>query len=244
MKSQPTYQRDRCDCGEHGFTLVELIASLVIMAAVMALLSSSVHTLASSWDRQTSRLDESDILARSIAVFRRDLQAMRHFSMGSVQNQKPAFIGQAGTMTFVSDAAQRPGGRNLAVVNYTLERSSNALKLIRRTGQFNANSPLANIALRNPVVMFDKLTKANLSYRGTSKEANNWTSRWSNRTSLPDLIRLRLSFKSSTLLPAVITRIRSQIDQKCIVSKAGQCSTKTNLNQTKSDQTTNGEPAR
>lgn len=244
MKSQPTYQQDGCDCGEQGFTLVELIASLVIMAVVMALLGSSVHTLASSWDRQISRLDQSDIVARSIAVFRRDLQAIRHLSMGSPQSQKLAFIGGTRTITFVSGAAQQPTGRDLAVINYTFERKRNSIQLIRRTGQFNAGSPLTNIALRNPVVMFDKLAKASLSYHSTSKQTKKWTSRWSDDASLPNLIRLRLSFKSSHRLPAIITRVRSEIDQKCIVSDADQCSTTAGSNQTKNDQTKNREPAR
>lgn len=217
--------------GEQGFTLVELLASLVIVAVVMALLGSSVRTLAASWDRQITRLEDSDVLARSISVFRRDVRSLRQFSTGAARDQKLAFAGRARSVTFVSSTVRAPSDRGLTVINYSFRRNGRFLQLIRRTGQFKTGVPVSNVALRNPVVLVDGLSGGTLSYRGLVAKKTGWTRNWRDLASLPDVVRLRLRLPSSPSPPAIITRIRSNIDQICTVSKVERCSPKANQGQ-------------
>lgn len=221
--------------GEQGFTLVELLASLVIVAVVMALLGTSVRTLAASWDRQITKLEDSDILARSIAVFRQDLRSLRQLSTGTVKIPKLAFEGRARSVTFVSGVVRSPFERGLTVINYAFRRNGRFLQLVRRTGRFKSGVPVSSVALRNPVVLIDGLSSGTLSYRGMVASKTGWTQAWRQGKSLPDIIRLRLSLPSSPPLPAIITRIRSNIDQACIVSKAGGCSTQADQRQSPRD---------
>ena len=214
------------------------------MAVIMALLGSSVHTLAASWGRQPDRINASDVVARGRAVFRSDLQAMRHLSLGSDGAARPAFIGRGRTMTFLSNASQRPGRHELIVVQYTLERKNQSVQLVRRTGRFRADTPLARVAVHTPVVLVDNLTTAELSYRGASKPGQAWVRQWADAAALPRLVRLRLAVAASPDLPAVITRTRSEIEQQCIVSKAGRCSAARGSDQPQSDQAPNRERAR
>lgn len=225
--------------GQQGFTLVELLASLVIVAVVMALLGSSVRTLAASWDRQITKLDDSDVLARSIAVFRRDLRSLRQFSAGTVKAPKLAFEGQARSVTFVSSAVRSPVDHGLTVINYTFRRNGRFLQLVRRTGQFKSGVPVSGVALGNPVVLIDGLSSGTLSYRGVIASKTGWKRAWPKGTSLPDIVRLRLSLPSSPPLPAIITRVRSNIDPVCIVSTAGRCSQ--NANQGPADRARNAD---
>lgn len=169
---------------EAGFTLVEVMVSLLIFSMLaaggIAILAFSVRAQAA----QSKRLDDIGALARTMAILSADLaQARDRPSRDEGGTLLPAFTGAGdGTMRFVRagwsnlDAAPRPGIQKVA---YRLGDRS-----IERIGypQVDGAPPLA------PAVLLDRIAGLTTRYRFRGA----WSDRWDGTQGapLPDAVEL------------------------------------------------------
>lgn len=116
---------------EHGFTLVEVMVSLLIFgmiaAAGVAILSFSIRAQAAT----ATQLDGNATLVRTMSALSADLaQALPRPARDEGGTLRPAFVGEGSTLSLVRggwtniDAAARPGAQKVAwqVADGTLQR--------------------------------------------------------------------------------------------------------------------------
>ena len=232
MKLSVLISRSRPDNGnrrgERGFTIIELIASLVIMAIVLVVLGSNVRLLAASWDQQSHHLQQTDMLLRGARALVRDLQSVQritHRAPGQPGDQaKIAFVGDHGAISFAAleaDQAIRPG---LVLVNYRLDRRSSGAVLVRRTASIGHAANIATAEFRNPVIIFDDLDDLRLSYRAGENDKVGWRSSWDDPFALPAVVRIRAVKTSGLRFPDIVVRLRGDAEQQCIVATDASCS--------------------
>jgi general secretion pathway protein J len=170
---------------EHGFTLVEVMVSLMIFgmiaAAGVAILSFSIRAQGAS----SHRLDDDSALTRTLAVLSADCaQATIRAARDTGGILRPAFVGEGTTLAFVRggwtniDAAPRPSAQK---VEWRI-----AGDVLQRVGypQLDGAAPLP------PTPMLSGVRAIALRYR----YAGAWSDRWDGAggVPLPQALEMRL----------------------------------------------------
>ena len=200
---------------QRGFTLVEMLASLAIAAVAFVLIGSNVRLLASSWDRHTERLQQSDQLLRGARVLQRDLQAIRRTWEGEPDSRTLSFVGDRRSVSFVTLEPEYPVRPGLAYVSYRLREGTSGFQLIRRRARFTEGAAIGAVDFKDPVVIFDDISDLQFGYLSHNSESAGWMARWSDPETLPALVRIRTVKTSGPGLPDIVVRLRSDAEQEC-----------------------------
>jgi general secretion pathway protein J len=107
-----------------GFTLMEVLVSLVLLALLLALLAGGLRYARSTWDA-TARLDELAAFDMAETFLRARLaEAMPLYEQRRAGTVRALFHGAGDTMSFVAPAPNGPAGAGL--YRYTLEAAVGA----------------------------------------------------------------------------------------------------------------------
>ena len=107
-----------------GFTLIEVLVSLALLALLLALLAGGLRYARSTWDA-TARLDEL-AAADMVETFLRArlAEAMPLYEQRKAGMVRALFSGAGDSMSFVAPAPNGPAGTGL--YRYTLEAAAGA----------------------------------------------------------------------------------------------------------------------
>jgi len=173
-----------------GFTLVELILSLVLFSFISLALVAAMSTIGKTWERSTERLDASSDL-RIVSDFLRRMvgQPMQVFPRGAIETDgNPYFDGSEDSLVFVGNFSghQGPGGIHWL----RIRRESRDLLLEILPWQEDPEAvPQWSNAER--LVLLDGLETFDLAYLSPEGE-DDWRSRWSDAEAYPQAIRLSM----------------------------------------------------
>ncbi len=182
-----------------GFTLVEMLVALTIFALLAA---AGIGILRASVDTQSAveeRLTEVSAIARLHALIASDLgQAVARPTRGP-GGERPAFLGEPGSMQLVRAGWSNPDGEarsSLQRVGWRLEPQGLARTGYRRLdgGGDQPNNGQAAIVLRS-------LEQVAFRYRGLSGD---WTSVWQSSAQEPLPTAVELSVRPSGQAPVVM----------------------------------------
>lgn len=122
--------------GERGFTLIEMLVTLALVAMLTGALVGFVRIAAATWDRVAQRTAATDGLVRLDRTVRRQLSAIvQAGALGEVVGQPPLFFGSYDGFGWVARTpaqAMRPGlygqriravpGQGLILESWPIER--------------------------------------------------------------------------------------------------------------------------
>ena len=208
---------------QRGFTLVEMLASLAIAAVAFVLIGSNVRLLASSWERHTERLQQSDQLLRGARVLQRDLQAIRRMMEGEPGSRTLSFVGDRRSVSFVTLEPEYPVRPGLAFVSYRLRKGTSGFQLIRRRARFTEGASIGAVDFKDPVVIFDDISDLQFGYLSHNFENAGWITRWSDPETFPALVRIRTVKATGPGVPDVVVRLRSDAEQECTRDNGPPC---------------------
>lgn len=208
---------------ERGFTLLEMIVALVVLALVMGLLASGAQLLRGTRDRLAQR---SEALADVVLVT--DLLQARlgdavAIDMGTAGRTVAAFEGTADRLRFVALAPSIAPGEPLVAWQLGLE-AAGGLALAR--AELGADEPgLAVLdgdqsAERRRLAV--DVTALRLDYLGRKDgdAAAAWHADWLDQPRLPRAVRLTLGH-ARLALPPIIVPIRQIAGTLCPTPEAG-----------------------
>lgn len=206
-----------------GFTLVELLVSLVVLALIGLLMSSGVGAGRRAWervDRSSANIDQveaaqtiiRDRLARLVPLTRYD--AITPYS---------DIEGKHDVLFFIAPApyAQQPD----ALTDYRLSLSTRSELVLSATGDL---APLGN-PQRQDRVLLRGVATLDLGYFGpqpTQRDPPRWTDHWPPQAQPPQLIRVRLTFAPGDRRrwPDLIVHPQTTIDTQCVINiQTGKC---------------------
>lgn len=177
-----------------GFTVVELLTSLAILALILSFLPGTLRVGQRVWETQEQFSRIGGQTAFYNYVQKRLSGAMPVFSRDQTGRPQIAFEGRATTVRFVSRAGAGPDGAGIYLFEFTSKKSKRdsgrALVLRQRLHISGPNQPARenNEEHLSP----GRVSRLSFRYFGRPRvgEVALWQSNWSRNDALPDLIEI------------------------------------------------------
>ncbi|MCB1954257.1 MAG: prepilin-type N-terminal cleavage/methylation domain-containing protein [Rhodocyclaceae bacterium] len=181
----------RADRHSRGFTLVEVVVAISLVAAVMLGMASALRTIGGTAERLDRRAAEAEQMRALGSFLRTTLQTLARAPAPGVQPpQRPSLLGDTGSIEWTGLFPSRYGMGGLHRFRLHMQVDGNTPTLVLEFAALRPQSdalPWNQIA---PEVRFDGITGLRLRYRDRRGE---WQDQWSAEQELPTLIDLALS---------------------------------------------------
>lgn len=181
---------------EAGFTLLELLVALTLLALIVALLFGGMRFGTRAWEAANERIDRSSEL-QVVQSFIRSQLGQAHPVALSGDRSKIAFQGTPEGVTF---AAPMPAHLSLGgfyLLSFHAEDGAKGRRLVLSWRLFDPkDEELASGEPEETTVLIDRISEVEFSYFGSSdpEDEPEWRDRWEGEESLPSLVRLRVAF--------------------------------------------------
>ena len=186
--------RDCASDGEAGFSLIELLVSLTLLAMILAMLPGAFRTGKRGWET-ASVIEQRAAADASIDYLRHRLaEAAPLFDKDESGRSQLAFSGGSQALSFVAPAPSGPVGGGLYRFTLTAQPSAGAvpLALILRMVPYRQQEPQFASAPSEHVLM-PAIGSFRLRYFGiqNEKELPAWSDVWPRQDRLPAMIELQ-----------------------------------------------------
>lgn len=194
-----------------GFTLVEMLVAMALLALLSALLVGGLHmsrTAIVGSEAATERLLRTEL---GLAVIRRQLEQADPLPLGGVASPRIAFAGDAESVVFIAPpgAFLALGGEEITWL--AIERGPEGARIVLRYRPLDRASdrwpPVLDAGAMQSVVLLDGIARADLTYFGRIDPARDpqWWQDWRDAAALPTIIRLGVSGAARTWPDLVVT---------------------------------------
>ncbi|MGI9503215.1 MAG: prepilin-type N-terminal cleavage/methylation domain-containing protein [Geminicoccaceae bacterium] len=180
---------------DSGFTLMELLVALTLLAILMTTMLGGLRLGARVWEVSVSSLDDSD----HVFVVRRFLQQRLEDVVPVIRTDQtgadqPAFIGEAASLRLASSMPISLG-QGLFLLDLSLHPSddeSGGRNLVLGWTSF----PAETFHDRSERMILENITGMTMAYYARTEEdpSGRWYPSWRGRDLLPELIRIDLQF--------------------------------------------------
>ncbi len=191
--------------GQAGFTLLELVVGIAILALITALLVNVLGTGISATrqvDRRTERIERAYHVHR---LLRERLETARPLGWGEGARQEPIFAGQADNMRFVASAPPWPALGGLVLDWLYLNNGELVLAERSFAGAFDAGTNSTTAKARTLARGIGTLRIDYFGQAGRKRAA--WHGQW-NEKGLPHLVRLRIAWRDGERWPDLMIHPR------------------------------------
>ncbi len=169
-----------------GFTLLELLISMTLLALLFVLLFGGLRFGLRAWEHGERASDATDDLRLVQALIRREIEGacLRHVAPEQPHDPAPVdFSGTSHTVRFRGPAPRAFGGGDCARITLAIQPDGPDERLVLFVQPQGGDVGATNL-LRH-------LAAGTFTFRGGQ---TGWQAAWRSQTALPSLLRLRISF--------------------------------------------------
>jgi general secretion pathway protein J len=195
---------------EDGFTLVELLVSLVLLVFVVGLLSGALQFTRGTWNA-AARLDERAGYETAENFLRARLSEATPFYEQVLGGMvRVSFTGTADTLTFVAPAANGPAGAGLYRYTIGVATDSGRNALMVGLQPYVLVSGGQTAVARVDHVLLANVKSFALRYYGRADQSVQpaWLESWTRTDALPELVKMRVEHVNGTFEMAVELQLR------------------------------------
>lgn len=206
-----------------GFTLVETVVALTLLAVMLSLLFAGLRTAARAWDAGTGRGDRADQVLLAYSFFRKELTATFPWRLKDPLTVRLAFRGERERLRFVSMRPAEIGGGGLAFVSFEYEPARGAKQagrlVMRRAFAAAESRDLSPVDAAEAFTILDGVTSARFEYFGAENDTArpSWNDGWEHPQRLPSHVRFALRIGEQEL-PEMVVALRLGEEAGCYES--------------------------
>lgn len=201
-----------------GFTLLEILVSLMVFSAVAALVYGMVRIGSRSWEASTARIDETEAMRIGWSFVQTSLSDSR--PEPSLNPDVPGihFAGNASAVEYVADlpAYLGRGGPHVLGLQAEPEPESGRWQLTLRLLPLPSAAEGAEAEQSGPasrlqeVVLAEGVAALEIRYYGlrAEEEVPRWHLEWREESSLPLLVSVQLALEDGTHWPILVAHPR------------------------------------
>ena len=216
------------DARMHGFTLVELMLALVLMAGMGSILYGSLNLAARSWDGGEAKAGQVSDMRATASYLRAQLSEQYPQRMWKVVELPLLFAGDARELRYAAVLPERVAGGGVYYFRVAIVRSGEKSQLVQeRMVPDLAASQEPEFGDAERSVLADGIAELRIGYFGRDANAGNadaptWRDRWEDRQRLPLLVRLDVKPAKGTAWPTLVVEPRHSPEAGCPVWDPGQ----------------------
>lgn len=205
--------------GERGFTLVELLVSIAILALVATLLLEGMFGAAALIRRTREQDVAGNAVAAAQIILRDRLERMNALSRGSPTTPAVDIDGTDQMLEFTGSPP--PGASFDAIQRYRLRLAATGDLILYRTSIRNdrIDQRARSIAGWNAATLLTGINSIALSYYGgiPTDPRPQWHAFWRQEPAAPQLVRVRLGFRDGDRRswPDLVVRPGTTLDLAC-----------------------------
>lgn len=169
---------------ESGFTLIEAMAGVAVMAAVVASLGLIAGQWLPSWRHGFGGLQAAELLGLGLDRIASDVSAAEFITIDASANS-PAFEGLPDSATFVRSAVGPNAPPGLEFVQIAELADSRGVQTVRASAPFAPGAVKPSFG--NPVVLIKAPFSISFAYAGPDRR---WVETWTNNPHLPAAVRV------------------------------------------------------
>lgn len=185
---------------EAGFTLLEIIVAMLVLAMIMTTAFGALRLSDRSWEAGIKRAGEAEQLRTTADLLRRQFNQLLPLHWIVDTERRIAFKGDRTRVQFIAPAPQHHGATGLFEFTFSAEADEDDIRLILNytlhdPDQTQLGPPDSGRRVR----LVERLKSVELEYYGTSTgdESPAWHPQWSSEEeSYPELVRLRMERES------------------------------------------------
>lgn len=179
-----------------GFTLVELLVAMTVLALITVGTAGSLGFLGRAWGRQEQRVAEQAARADGLDLLRDQLARALPADWGATGDYAPPFTGESGRVRFLNVPPDHHPGDGLALWEFALEeRDGWRALLVRRATWVRDGRGLEQLDEAPARVLAALPADSRFTFHGVTGEDGEerepgWQESWRSQPRLPDLVRL------------------------------------------------------
>jgi general secretion pathway protein J len=202
-----------------GFTLVEVVVAMSLLATIMVLLYSGLTFALRSWDA-------GDANGRKVAdrrlgenFLRRELTELFPMRWKNAMQLKFAFEGEKDHIKFVS--ARPPGIQQggLSLVGIEVLESDRVRNLVmRRALPDDAAEDFGPLDKAEPTLLIASVDSVAFSYFGSENDfvEPKWVDKWELAAAIPTLVKVKVKMADGRVLPDYLIRVALGPEAGCL----------------------------
>ena len=203
-----------------GFTLVELMVALLLLALMSSILYGSLSLSATSWDRGEAKAEQAGDMRQTGEFLRQALTAEHPLRLHKALDQPLYFAGASDSLAFAGATPGRVGG-GIYYFRIALAPSGESSKLLlsRMIPDYTALKP-PSFDGADASVLADGIAQLKFSYFGRDPDAADvvdpsWRDHWDDPQILPLLIRMEVKTAQGTSWPPLVVEPRIAPEAGC-----------------------------
>lgn len=206
---------------QRGFTLIEVVIAMVLLATMMALMYEGLSFALRAWDaadangrRVSDRRLAENFLRREVA----ETFPMRWKDPSRVRF---AFEGEHDALRFVSTRAAGVtlGGMSLVGLRLEKDKDNRTQDLVMRRAMADTDADdFTPLDKADPTLLYAGIDGIALSYFGSGNDFTDpvWADKWEFQNRMPQLIRLRVRDADGHWLPDIVMRLGMAEEAGCL----------------------------
>ena len=205
-----------------GFTLIEVVIAMALLATIMVLLYSGLTFALRSWD-------SGDANGRRVAdrrlgenFLRREMTELFPMRWKDATAVKFAFEGEQDHLRFVSSrpAGIQQGGLSLVALEVRDGEARSRNLVMRRALPDDEAVDFNPLDKAEPVLLIANVESAQFSYYGAESDFGEarWSDSWPYKAQIPLLVKLRVKMSDGRVLPDFVIRVMLGVEAGCLES--------------------------
>jgi general secretion pathway protein J len=207
--------------GQRGFTLIEMIVAMVLLATMMSLLYSGITFALRSWDA-------GDANGRRVAdrrigenFLRRELLELFPMRWKDPMTLKFAFDGQKDRLRFVSSRPAGVSQGGLSLVGVQVEQGATPRErnlVMRRAMPDDAAKDFGPLDKADGTVLVEDVDNVAFSYFGAESDFTDpkWYDAWTFDARVPQLVRITMHSADGSPLPVMTVNVQLSEEAGCL----------------------------
>ena len=205
-----------------GFTLIELMVALVLMAGIASILYGSLALAARSWDGGEAKADQVSDMRSALAYLRTQLSEQYPQRMWKTPELQLLFAGERDELRYAAVLPERVAGGGVYYFRLAVDRAGDKSQLVQERmipDTFALQAPeFTTDAERS--VLADDIAELKISYFGRDAnaaeiDAPTWRDRWDDRQRLPLLVRVDVKPVKGAAWPTLLVEPRRTPEAGC-----------------------------
>ena len=201
---------------EHGYTLVEMLVSLLILGAVAAMMVTGLQSSQMISARQVQRTERGRAIESAQAFLRARLESLKPIMRLDNEGQSIDMDGRAGNLVFLAAGTTADAGS--AMRRYRV-RLTDRHDLVVDSEGVSEGAPFSNRP--RTTVLLSGVDQLQIGYLGANPEGGPpaWRSSWTRRATPPHLIRIVAMLRSpeAGVWPELLVRPAAEVDSLCTI---------------------------